>query len=150
MPLRRMYGAHVGAALLGMTLDAFQKQLVRGSLPGIGPKDPINPLRVWLADAEAVDGRSGRDPGTSVWIPELKTQDLRVVVGRDPQAGLLERYRDALDFAKSEIAAEREARLVAEREVVERERDEARRDATRARRLLASLGAAISESESVE
>lgn len=124
--LRRLYGTHVGAALLGVTVGAIQKQLARGSLPGVGPEEPGNPLGVWLADADAVDERSGKDPGASIWILELDPQNARLELSPDKQEALLERYRDALDFAKSEIAAEREARLVAEREVVVREHDEAR------------------------
>jgi hypothetical protein len=119
----------------------MRKQGSRGSVWGLSPEDPRNPVHSWLFDADEIDRRSDTSStAVSLWL-ELDSPAPSASL-RDPP-DLADRYRDQLEMRTAEAFAEREARLVAEREIVVRERDEARRSLDRIERTFEALTSAM-------
>ena len=137
-----MYPLAVAADLLDFSPDALRKKAARGTAPvqAISPADPRNPLAVWLFDAENVDLTAGSTSQSAVWI---QTDDKDLAIDRASPSDLADRYREQLELRTAEAFAEREARLVAEREIVVRERDAARTELDRVRHTVTAFMSAI-------
>ena len=141
-PLRRMYPLPVASSLLNLTQDALRKKAVRGKVASLSPKDPQNPLRSWLFDAEELDRSTGTTSEMAIWL----NIDQRVLPATpDVATTLVEKYRDQLELTTAEAFAEREARLIAEREIVVQERDSARRELDRIVRTFTAVTSALLE-----
>jgi hypothetical protein len=137
-----MYPLAVAADLLDSSPDALRKKAARGTaqVQACSPADPRNPLAVWLFDAEDVDRTAGSTSRSAVW---LQTDDRDLAIDRISPSDLADRYREQLELRTAEAFAEREARLVAEREVVARERDAARTELERVRHTVTAFMTAM-------
>jgi hypothetical protein len=151
-PFRRMYTGSTAGGLLGMDPGVLRKRALRGRVSALKPHSASNPFREWLFDADDVDREARGTSSTAVWLPdetaprspdssgEWAEVDHGLGLERDR---LLTDYRDHVDVLTAEAAVEREVRLVAERRIVEAERDNALRELKRVERAFRSLAATV-------
>jgi hypothetical protein len=119
----------------------------------------MNPLREWLFDADEVDGAASSTSPRCVWLPDpaagaagraetyLTSTVAQPDTGESEAEQLLAKYRDHIDVLKAEATVEREARLEAERKIVEGQRNEAERKLANVTRAFRSLAAALLEDD---
>ena len=146
-PARRVYPVALAAKMLMVEPDSLRKRAERDSIRALKPGVPPNPLREWLIDADAVDKEAGATCLTPLWVSGVVAPSGAEAV--EPSSiepdRILADYRDQLDLAKSEAAVEREARWLAERRLLETERDMARRDMARLRSAFRAAAGALAE-----
>jgi hypothetical protein len=100
-------------------------------------------------DADEIDKEAGGTSSGGLWVDhgsESRAIEDGAVVRGDGSAQrdrLVGEYRDQIDVLMAEAAVEREARLVAERRIVEGERDNALRELRRVERAFQALAAEV-------
>ncbi len=147
-----MYTLGRAAELLQLDPGVLRKRAERGGPGTLGPREGANPLRDWLIDAGYVDELAGRtESGGAVWVEEAEacptagSREPNSSEQGDPSAErLLNEYRDQLEMLSTEVAIERERRLLSERRAAEVERDAALDEV---RRLRVAVRALVDKAE---